>query len=100
MGEAVNEKVAPCFRGSLSVDNASKAQNHLGHQALGDHHINPEGHDLPCRQITVPRNLEVRQPPFFMKWKSLDHPSIECKAIESTEEIITEDILKLVESWF
>ena len=45
--------------------------------------IKSDGHDLSWMQIDVLGTLEEKQLPFFIEWKSLDHPSTDGKAITS-----------------
>jgi hypothetical protein len=64
-----------------SFDDVSKVEARLGRQAVDGLRAKPESHDLSRQQIGVLGTLEDRQLPFSIQWKSLEHPSIDGKAI-------------------
>jgi hypothetical protein len=71
----------------VSVDDMSMVEKRLGRQAVVGHRTKPDGHDLSWKQIGVLGTLEDKQLPFFIEWKSPDHPSIDGKAIAKIVKI-------------
>ena len=54
---------------------------------MDGHRTKPDGIDLSWKQIGVLGTLEDKQLPFFIEWKSLDHPSTDGKAIAKILEV-------------
>ena len=83
----------------VSVDDVSKVEKRLGRQAVDGHRTKPDAKELSWKQIGVLGTLEDKQLPFFIEWKSLDHPSTDGKATEKIVQVeIAGDPLRL-EEW-
>ena len=63
----------------VSVEDVSKVEARLGRSAVEGHRTKPDGHDLSWKQIGVLGTLQDKQLPFFIEWKSLEHPSTDGK---------------------
>jgi hypothetical protein len=63
----------------VSVDDVSKVEARLGRSAVEGHRKKPDGQDLSWKQIGVLGTLQDKQLPFFIEWKSLEHPSTDGK---------------------
>lgn len=59
----------------------------------------PDGADLFWKQIGVLGTLEDKQLPFFIEWKSLDHPSIDGITIAKIVKVEIEGDPIRIEEW-
>ena len=83
----------------VSVDDVSKVEMRLGRQAIDGHRTKPDGCDLSWKQIGVLGTLEDKQLPFFIEWKSLDHPSTDGKAIAKIVKVEIAGDPGRIEEW-
>ena len=83
----------------VSVDDVSKVEKRFGRQAVDGHRTKPDGKDLSWKQIGVLGTLEDKQLPFFIEWKSLDHPSTDGKAIAKIFMVEIAGVPIRIEEW-
>ena len=101
-GKAVSKRAAEgggWLTWVVSVDDVSKVEARLGRQAVDGHRTKPDGHDLSWKQIGVLGTLEDKQLPFFIEWKSLDHPSTDGKAIAKIVKVEIAGDEKRITDW-
>ena len=101
-GKAVSKRAAEgggWLTWVVSVDDVSKVEARLGRQAVDGHRTKPDGHDLSWKQIGVLGTLEDKQLPFFIEWKSLDHPSTDGKAIAKIVKVEIAGDKKTISEW-
>jgi len=83
----------------VSVEDVSKVEVRLGRQVVDGHRTKPDGHDLSWKQIGVLGTLEDKQLPFFIEWKSLDHPSTDGKVIAKIVKVEIAGDEKRITEW-
>ena len=88
------------FTWVVAVDDVSKIEKRINRVAVDGHRTKPDKKDLAWKQNSVLGTLEDKQPPFFIEWLSLDHPSTDVKAIAKIVKVeITGDESR-IEEWF
>jgi hypothetical protein len=83
----------------VAVDDVSKIEKRLGCAVVDGHRTKPDGKDLTWKKIGVLETLEDKQIPFFIEWLSLDHPSIDGKAIAKIVKIEISGDKSRIEEW-
>lgn len=83
----------------ITVDDASEIEKRLGRAAVDSRRMKPGGKDLACKKIGVLGTLEDKQLPFFIEWLSLDHPSIDGKAITKIVKVEIAGGESRIEEW-
>jgi hypothetical protein len=99
---AVSKRAAECggwLTWVVAVDDVSKVEAHLGRQSVDGHLTKPGDHNLLWKQISVLVTLEDKQLPFFIEWKSLDHPSKDSKAIAKIVKVEIAGDDKRITDW-
>jgi hypothetical protein len=64
----------------FSSDDLSPIEKELGREAVEGHRRRPDGTELSWKQIGIIELLDEPLLPFFIKWNSLEHPSVDGKA--------------------
>ena len=64
----------------FSSDDLTPIEKELGRESVEGHRRRPDGTELSWKQIGVIELLEEPLLPFFIKWNSLEHPSVDGKA--------------------
>ena len=64
----------------FSTDDLSPIEKELGREAVEGHRRRPDGTELSWKQIGIIELLDEPLLPFFIKWNSLEHPSVDGKA--------------------
>ena len=83
----------------VSVDDVSKLESRLGRSAVDGQRKKPDGSELSWKQIGVLGTLEDRQLPFFIEWKSTDHPSSDGKPSAKIVKIEFAGNEKTLQEW-
>ena len=83
----------------VSVDDVSKLESRLGRNAVDGQRKKPDGSELSWKQIGVLGTLEDRQLPFFIEWKSTDHPSSDGKPSAKIVKIEFAGNEKTLQEW-
>jgi len=79
-GKAVSRKAdegGGWFTWVFSADELTPIEQELGRIAVEGHRRRPDGTELSWRQIGIIELLEAPQVPFFIKWESDKHPSLD-----------------------
>jgi hypothetical protein len=101
-GKAVSQRAAEgggLLTWVVAVDDVSKIEKRLDHAAVDGHRNKPNGKDLAWKQIGVLGTLEDKQLPSFIEWLSLDHPSIDGKAIAKIVKVEIAGDESRIEEW-
>ena len=83
----------------VSTDDISPIEKRLGRMAVEGHRTRPDGTDLKWKQLGVLGTLNDSQLPFFIEWKTTEHPSEENKAIAQISKIEISGNRKTVTDW-
>ena len=83
----------------VAVNDVSKIEKRLGRAEVDGHRTKPDGKDLVWKQIGVLGTLEDKQLPFLIEWLSLDHPSIDGKAIAKIVKVEISGDESRIEEW-
>ena len=73
----------------ISTEDISPIEKRLGRQSVQGHRTRPDGTELKWKQLGVLGTLDDAQLPFFIEWKTQNHPSVDGKA---TAEIVKIEI--------
>ena len=102
-GRAVSSKAnegGGWFTWVFSTEDISPITEKFGREAIEGHRTRPNGSDLKWLQIGVKEIKETRELPFFIKWLSGEHPSLDGTATAEIEKILIADENQLNDSWF
>ena len=101
-GKAVSKRAAEgggWLTWVFATDNISNVEEKFGRSATQGHRTRPDGTDLKWKQIGVLGTLKDKQLPFFIEWKSLDHPSTDGKAIAKIVKVEIAGDEKRITDW-
>ena len=83
----------------VATDDITSVENRLGRNSVEGHRTRPDGTDLKWKQLGVLGTLDDSQIPFFIEWKTNEHPSTDGKPLaEITKIEISGDKTK-VKNW-
>ena len=83
----------------VATDDITSVEIRLGRNSVEGHRTRPDGTDLKWKQLGVLGTLDDSQIPFFIEWKTNEHPSTDGKPLaEITKIEISGDKTK-VKNW-
>ncbi len=71
----------------VATDDITSVENRLGRNSVEGHRTRPDGTDLKWKQLGVLGTLDDSQIPFFIEWKTNEHPSTDGKPLAEITKI-------------
>lgn len=83
----------------VATEDISSVENRLERKSIEGHRTRPDGTDLKWKQLGVLGTLEDSQLPFFIKWETKEHPSIDGKPVAEIVRIEISGDKNKVKNW-
>ena len=83
----------------VATEEISSVEKRLERKSVDGHRTRPDGTDLKWKQLGVLGTLEDSQLPFFIEWKTKEHPSIDEKQVAEIIKIEISGDKNKVKNW-
>lgn len=83
----------------VATDDITSVENRLGRNSVEGHRTRPDGTDLKWKQLGVLGTLDDSQIPFFIEWKTNEHPSTDGKPLAEIIKIEISGDKTKVKNW-